>query len=70
MRVLSFSLVILFLAACSSGDSVVGPTEPPAACSNDDQKAFVLNALYDWYLWNDSCRPTSISLTMRARKNW
>ena len=61
MRVLSFSLVILFLAACSSGDSVVGPTEPPAACSNDDQKAFVLNALYDWYLWNDLL-PSNISI--------
>ncbi len=53
MRALALSLVLLFLAACSSGDSVVGPTAPPAACSNDDQKAFVLNALYDWYLWND-----------------
>ena len=61
MRALVLSFVLLVLAACSSGDSVVGPTEPPAACSNDDQKAFVLNALYDWYLWNDLL-PANISI--------
>ncbi len=42
------------MAACGGGgDSVVNPTPPPAACSNDGQKQFVLSALYDWYLWND-----------------
>ena len=25
----------------------------PSSCSNDAQKQFVLDALYDWYLWND-----------------
>ena len=43
------------LTACggSGGGAVVAPPEPPAACSNDGQKQFVLDALYDWYLWND-----------------
>ncbi len=61
MRAPTLSLVLLFLAACSSGDSVVDTTPPPAACSNDEQKAFVLNALYDWYLWNDLL-PANISI--------
>ena len=52
--------LIIFLAmasitftACSSDGS--GPAGPgtPAACSNDGQKAYVLDALYYWYLWND-----------------
>ncbi len=43
----------LTLTACSSDGS--GPTGPtsPAACSIDGQKAYVLDALYYWYLWND-----------------
>ena len=43
------------LTACggSGGGAAVAPQEPPAACSNDGQKQFVLDALYDWYLWND-----------------
>ena len=54
-------LVVLLVAtlgvsACGSdGESVtgVGGGGAPAACSNDGQKQFVLDALYDWYLWND-----------------
>jgi hypothetical protein len=45
----------LLVAGCggsSDGDGGL-VTEPPSACSNDGQKEFVLNALYDWYLWND-----------------
>ena len=43
------------LTACggSGGGAAVAPPEPPAACSNDAQKQFVLDALYAWYLWND-----------------
>ncbi len=39
------------VAGCGGGDS----TSPfgPVACSNDDQKQFVLDSLYTWYLWND-----------------
>jgi hypothetical protein len=45
-------LTTLLVAGCgsSSDDPVTGP---PTACSNDGQKQFVLDALYDWYLWND-----------------
>src|SRR5210317_1884251 len=53
LAVLMFSA--LLVAGCggsSDGDGGV-VTEPPSACSNDGQKEFVLNALYDWYLWND-----------------
>ena len=60
MRVLSCSVVLLFLVGCSSGDSVVD-TPPPTACSNDEQKQFVLNSLYDWYLWNDQL-PANINI--------
>lgn len=40
----------LLVAGCgSSGDSFSGE---PSSCTNDGQKRFVLDALYDWYLWN------------------
>ena len=45
MRILSCSVVLLFLVGCSSGDSVE-TTPPPTSCSNDQQKQFVLDALY------------------------
>ena len=53
-------LSALFVAGCggSSGESV---TPPPSACSNDGQKQFVLDALYDWYLWNDQL-PANINI--------
>jgi C-terminal processing protease CtpA/Prc len=50
----------LVVSACGGGgDSVtgVGGGGQPAACSNDGQKQFVLDALYDWYLWNDLLPP-------------
>jgi len=43
---------ISFTACSSDGSGPAGPTTP-AACSNDGQKAYVLDALYYWYLWND-----------------
>lgn len=57
-------LVMLFtamlVAGCdsSSGNSFGGE---PSSCSNDGQKQFVLDALYDWYLWNDQL-PSNISI--------
>ena len=51
IAVLLFSA--LTVTACGGGDSVTGVGGEPSACSNDGQKQFVLNALYDWYLWND-----------------
>ena len=43
---------ITFTACSSDGSGPAGPTTP-TACSNDGQKAYVLDALYYWYLWND-----------------
>ena len=43
---------ITFTACSSDGSGPAGPTTP-AACSIDGQKAYVLDALYYWYLWND-----------------
>jgi C-terminal processing protease CtpA/Prc len=53
MRKLAVLFLTTFLVAgcgSSSDDPVTGP---PTACSNDGQKQFVLDALYDWWLWND-----------------
>ena len=47
-----FMLTALLVTGCgSSSDETV--SDPPSSCSNDSQKQFVLDALYDWYLWND-----------------
>ena len=53
MRVLTGSLIFMMLAACSGGDGVVDTGPAPSACSNEGQKQFVLDQLYEWYLWND-----------------
>ena len=55
-----FVLSALFVTGCgsSSDDSV---SAPPSSCSNDGQKQFVLDALYDWYLWNDQL-PDNINI--------
>ncbi len=54
MRKLLVFLVSALLVACGGGADT-GPNVPsgPTACSNDNQKQFVLDALYYWYLWND-----------------
>ncbi len=62
MRRLITLLLLINLAACGDGSSnVVSPQTGTDACSNDDQKAFVLEGLYVWYLWNDLL-PTDISI--------
>ena len=50
----SLFLTLLVAGCGSSGDDFTnsGPVEP-TACSINGQKQFVLDALYDWYLWND-----------------
>ncbi len=40
-------------SACGSSSSVDGPQIGTAACSTDGQKQYMLDQLYDWYLWND-----------------
>jgi len=45
-------LVAASLAACGNESGVQGP-DAPTQCSNDNQKQYVLDSLYYWYLWND-----------------
>ena len=61
MRKIFVPLLSALLVACSSGGA--GPDVPagPVQCSNDQQKQFVLDALYDWYLWNDML-PANLSI--------
>ena len=60
MRVLSCSMILLFLVGCS-GDSIVDTAAQPVDCSNDAQKQFVVDALNYWYLWNDQL-PANIDI--------
>jgi hypothetical protein len=59
-KFLVMTLAALLVAGCdvSSDDSFTGP---PTSCSNIGQKQFVLDALYDWWLWNDDL-PANISI--------
>jgi hypothetical protein len=49
----------LLVVGCSSSDDPF--TGQPSSCSNDGQKQFVLDALYDWYLWNADL-PANLSI--------
>jgi len=51
MRKLIGLIVLSSLAACGGDGSTSAPQ--PISCSNTEQKEFVLEALYAWYLWND-----------------
>jgi len=48
--IILLAMASLSFTACSSDGS--GPAGPNS-CSIDGQKAYVLDALYYWYLWND-----------------
>ena len=52
MRKILTLLAAVSLVACDNESGLEGPP-PPAECSNDSQKQFVLDNLYYWYLWND-----------------
>jgi len=56
MRKLLVLLIAASLTACDSGSGMQGP-DTPTQCSNDNQKAYVLDGLYYWYLWNDMLPP-------------
>lgn len=43
----------LLVVGCSSSSDDSSNNAQPSTCSNDGQKQFVLDELYDWYLWND-----------------
>ena len=53
MRKLGVLTLSAILTACGGSGSSDVPQVGTAACSNDGQKQFVLDNLYDWYLWND-----------------
>ena len=52
-KVLVFVLSAFVVTGCGGGTGFDDLGGQPTACSNDGQKTFVLDALYDWYLWND-----------------
>ena len=56
-------------SACGSGSSD-GPQVGTAACNTDGQKQYVLDQLYNWYLWNDLLLPISTLPITHHRKNW
>ncbi len=55
MRKLSVLIIAAVLTACGGGGGggIAGPGIGTAACSADGQKQFVLDRLYEWYLWNE-----------------
>ena len=59
MRKFLVFLASVMLAGCG-GDGLDGPGAP-TQCSNDNQKQYVLDGLYYWYLWNDML-PANISI--------
>ncbi len=60
MRKLAVILFAVVAAACSSSDD-----GPVAVCSNEDQKQFVLDAMREWYFWNDLL-PTEVDISQFA----
>jgi C-terminal processing protease CtpA/Prc len=57
MRKLPVIFLAALIAACGGGGGGGGnadfTTPDTSECSNDEQKQFVLDNLYAWYLWND-----------------
>jgi C-terminal processing protease CtpA/Prc len=65
MRKLICLMAFAGLTACGGGgasEDVVIQPEGGAGCRNDGQKQFVLDALYDWYLWNEML-PADINIS-------
>jgi C-terminal processing protease CtpA/Prc len=57
-------LSAVLVTACSSGDGDSGDV-PVAECSIDGQKQFVLDAMREWYFWNDRL-PADVDTTQFA----
>ena len=55
----------LGMMGCSESENVGPPQIGDAACNNDGQKQFVLNAMNDVYFWNTSL-PSSVDLSAHA----
>ncbi len=64
MRRLVAILSTCVIAACSSDDGGSGDL-PVAACSDDGQKQFVIDAMREWYFWNDRL-PADVDLSQFA----
>jgi len=58
-------MLSILLWGCSGSDNVGPPQVGDAACSNDGQKQFVLDAMRDIYFWNTSL-PTTVDLSAHA----
>ena len=67
MHRLLLPVAALALAACSSGgDEGFGSGGVPvASCSNDGQKQFVVDAMQDWYFWEDRL-PATVDISQFA----
>ena len=53
-KLVSMLMGVALVAACGGGSGSGQPTvAAPDDCSDTAQKQFVLQVLYDWYLWND-----------------
>lgn len=50
MRKFTLLLTLVAVAACSTGD---GNDVPTVSCTIEGQKQFVVDAMRDWYFWND-----------------
>ena len=62
MRTVLLFLAALAVSACSSDNGRGGPV---ASCSSDGQKQFVVDAMRDWYFWNDRL-PASVDISQFA----
>ena len=65
MRKFLLMIIVAFLTACSGSSGDAGTQNQVAECSNTGQKQFVLDVMYDWYLWNDLL-PTNVDISAYA----
>ena len=64
MRKLILLMLATLVAACSSDDDSSGGV-PVGSCSNDGQKQFVLDAMRQWYFWEDRL-PATVDISQFA----
>jgi len=65
MRKLFVVLTLAVVSACSSGSGDGSGGVPVSSCSVDGQKQFIVDAMRQWYLWNDSL-PAQVDLSQYA----
>ena len=64
MRKIILLLLAAFSAGCSSDDDSSGGV-PLGSCTNDGQKQFVLDAMRQWYFWEDRL-PATVDISQFA----